>query len=99
LGSCRSLGTTELQMRADMLYGFEIEEEVLSPLSGALAYSDELGGLQMGVGERGFRFPLHSKGGEVGEDFCEFGKEQIHGIAHEDELSVVGHIAARCLRS
>jgi hypothetical protein len=56
-----------------------------------------LGGLEMGVGEGGFGFPLQGEGGEVREDFGEFGEEKVHGVAHEDELGIVGHVAARCL--
>jgi len=57
-----ALGAPELQGLTDELDGFEVEEEVLGPLGCALAYGDELSGLQMRVGECGLALPLQGEG-------------------------------------
>lgn len=48
-----TLGTAELELFADLLDAVEVEHEILGPLGGALADGDELGGLQVSVGEGG----------------------------------------------
>jgi hypothetical protein len=88
-----ALGAAELQAGADVLDGFEVEKQILGPLGGALADGDELGGLEMRVGESGEGLVLHGELGEVGENFSEFREEQVHGIAHEDEFGIVGYVA------
>ncbi len=99
LGAGGALRAAELKVLTDMLNGLEVEEKVLCPLGGALAYRDELGWLEVSVCERGFGLPLQSKVREVGDDFGQLGKQKIHGIAHKNEFSVVCDIAARCLEA
>jgi hypothetical protein len=36
-------------------------------------------------------FPLESEGGQVPNDLGYFIEQQIHGVPHDDQLSIVGY--------
>lgn len=99
LGSGGALGAAELEVVLDVLYGLKVEQEVLRPLRCSLADGDQLSGLQVSVSQGGLGLPLQSEFGQVVDDLGKLGEDQVHGIAHEDELGVVSHVTACCLDS
>lgn len=54
--------------------------------------------LQVGIGQGRLCLPFHGKLGQVRDDLCQLGQNNVHGLTHENEFRVVGDIAARRLR-
>ena len=71
----------------------QIKLQVLQPEGGALAHRHELGGLIMGVAQRGEGFIFLRKGGQIFHHVEKLAAEITQTVAVKDEVGVVGDIA------
>jgi len=74
----------------------EVEQQVLQPQGRALAHGRELRWLEMGVAETGHGGVAVGKIAEIAHDGQQLSAQIAQRVAVEDEIGVVGHIAARC---
>ena len=82
--------------RADAMQQlFGIEREILHPECHALSYRRELRRLEVRVREAG-KSAVTARGFPHGdEERANAAEQQLHRLAHQDEVRVVGHIGAR----
>ena len=92
LGAGGALNAQEGQALVDGLELFQIEEQILDPQGGALAYRGELGGLEMGEPQGGHVLVCAREAGERGDHAQQAAADQVHAGAGLDEIGVVGDI-------
>ena len=62
----------------------------------SLADSADLSGLKVRERQGWLRLPLKGKGLEVVQHLGNLGDQEIESIPHENQLRIVGDVAARC---
>ena len=78
----------------DKIQLYQIADEVLHPQRCPLAHRDQLGGLIMGVAQRGRGLVRFRKTGKIGDDLQQLSPEVLQAVPVENDVGVVGDIAA-----
>ena len=78
----------------DKIQLYQIADEVLHPQRRPLANRNKLGGLIMGVAQRGGRLVRFRKTGKVGDDLQQLSPEVLQAVPVENDVGVIGDIAA-----
>ena len=90
----RALDAAEAQRFQTMLEFVQIENEIVAPQTGAFADGRELGRLKMRETERGQIAPARGEAGQRVDDADEPIAQQPQTLAHQDQIGIVGDIAA-----
>ena len=72
----------------------QIADEILHPQRCPLAHRDQLGGLIMGVAQRGRGLVRFRETGKVGDDLQQLSPEVFQAVPVENDVGVIGNIAA-----
>ena len=90
-----ALGAAERQFVDGAVEGGQVEHEVLDVEGEAFADGGELGGLEVREAEHGHGFVFGGELREVVDQVQQLAPQDLHAVAHLDELGIVGHEAAR----
>lgn len=92
LGSGGAFDAAETDIIAGTGKIAQVKEEILEPEAGTLANGSELRGLVVGVAEGGEIFLFESELGELVNNGCEFGKDNVEALTEKDEVGIVGAV-------
>ena len=95
LGSRRTLRAAKAQPVKPELHLLQVEQEILSPDRRALADGGQLGRLKMRIGERRELLVLEREPFQGAQETDESRPHQLEGLAVENAVGIVGHVAAR----
>ena len=84
----------EGNMGQDEIQLLQIRRQILQPEGGALSDGDRLGRLIMGVAEGGEGLVFVCEGGQIRHDAQQLPAEIPQGVPIEDQIRVIGHVAA-----
>ena len=94
LGAGGSLAAQQLQVGQAVLHLLQIHEQLVHPEGGPLAHGDHLGGLIVGVAQGGQSLVFVGKLAQSSQDTHQLVPDKPEGLAHDDDIGVVPHIAA-----
>ena len=94
LGAGGAPAAQEFHSRQQVIQLLQIGQEVLHPQRGPLAHRDGLGGLIVGVAQRGDGGILLSKGRQIGQHRQQLTTQVFQAVPVQNQVGVVGDVAA-----